>query len=224
MKKILKYIKYFLLILVVPMLLYVLTAFIGTLIPVNDPPGKEQADIRIFLWTNGMHTDIVVPVTTEVMDWREIANPEHVISSAEGYDYIAFGWGDLEFYRNVPTWRDVTLGIGFRALFLPSPSAMHIKYHHHISENDHILGMDIDRKQYQLLTEYIRNSFDYDGQGVPQLVQDLHYNDTDAFYRAKRSLNLFYTCNTWANEALKYSGLTACLWTPFAEGVFYHHR
>ncbi|MFO7721348.1 MAG: DUF2459 domain-containing protein, partial [Gillisia sp.] len=28
------------------------------------------------------------------------------------------------------------------------------------------------------------------------------------------------TCNTWVNEALKHSGLKACLWTPIEEGIF----
>jgi uncharacterized protein (TIGR02117 family) len=224
MKSVLKYLKYLLVIIVLPVLLYFLGAFIGSVIPVNEPPDKQEADIRIYLWTNGMHTDIVMPVNTEIIDWREIAKPEHVISSSRDFNYIAFGWGDLEFYRNVPSWRDLTPGIGFRALFLPSPSAMHIKFHHHITENEYTLGIDIDRKQFELLAEFIKNSFEYDSEENPQLIEDLHYDDTDAFYRAKRSLNLFYTCNTWANDALKHSGLTACLWTPFAEGVFYHHR
>lgn len=78
----------------------------------------------------------------------------------------------------------------------------------------------IDNLQYRLLSRYIQNAFIYDDKGNSQPVEDLHYSPQDAFYKAEGSLNLFYTCNIWVNGALKNSGLRACLWTPFEEGVF----
>ncbi|MCX6352889.1 MAG: DUF2459 domain-containing protein, partial [Bacteroidetes bacterium] len=32
--------------------------------------------------------------------------------------------------------------------------------------------------------------------------------------------SLFYTCNTFTNQALKAGGLKACLWPPFDKGIF----
>ncbi|HXU27639.1 MAG TPA: DUF2459 domain-containing protein, partial [Bacteroidia bacterium] len=48
--------------------------------------------------------------------------------------------------------------------------------------------------------------------------------DNDSFYEAVGVYGLFYTCNTWANNGLKYCGQKACLWTPFEKGIFYQYR
>ena len=43
------------------------------------------------------------------------------------------------------------------------------------------------------------------------------YGKNDAFYEAKGSYSLFYTCNSWVNENLKEVGLKACRWTLFCD-------
>jgi hypothetical protein len=50
------------------------------------------------------------------------------------------------------------------------------------------------------------------------------YGDNDAFYEAIGSYNLFKTCNTWTNNALKSCGQKACFWTPFESGIFYQYK
>lgn len=74
------------------------------------------------------------------------------------------------------------------------------------------------------LTAFLEDSFEFDTDGNVQPIRDLHYTRRDAFYKAKGSLNLFKTCNTWTNNALKTAGLKACLWTPFPEGIHYTYR
>ncbi|MFP3836064.1 DUF2459 domain-containing protein, partial [Chryseobacterium sp. SIMBA_028] len=48
--------------------------------------------------------------------------------------------------------------------------------------------------------------------------------DNDAFYDAKGTYSFFYTCNTWANNALKAAGQKAALWTPSDFGIFQHYK
>lgn len=223
MKKAVKYtVKVLAVILLLP-LLYLLVAFIASVIPVNPNSEAATADVEIFLRTNGVHTSIVVPVKNEVMDWTEVVDYEHTLSNRSDFNYVSFGWGDLTFYRNTPEWSDLTPKIAFKALFLKTPSALNIEFHQLIVEDENTVSVDITTEQYRKLAQYIRNSFEYDQQGNAQQVPDLHYNRKDAFYRARRHLNLFYTCNTWTNNALKNSDLRACLWTPFDKGVFYHY-
>jgi hypothetical protein len=50
------------------------------------------------------------------------------------------------------------------------------------------------------------------------------YGKHAAFYEAKGSYNLFYTCNTWANQALKAANQKAALWTVLDKGIFYHYE
>jgi hypothetical protein len=44
------------------------------------------------------------------------------------------------------------------------------------------------------------------------------------FYNAKGRYSLFYTCNTWANQALKSANQKAALWTIFDFGIFQHYK
>jgi len=204
------------------MLLYFVAALIGSVIPVNTDrvPG---GDITIFLRTNGVHTDFIFPVENEIMAWEKMVDSTHTLSKRGNYDYISFGWGDLEFYQNTPEWNDLTFPTAMKAIFLPTPSAMHVEFEALPRFNQPGLPIKVTADEYRILVEYVRWSFEKDLSGNVKPVPDLHYNQNDAFFYAKRSLNSFYTCNTWVNNGLKEAGLPACLWTPFDEGIFYKY-
>lgn len=205
------------------MLLYFVSAVIGSVIPVNtDQP--EGGNVTIYLRTNGVHTDFVFPIQNEVMDWQQLVSPEHTLSKMGNFSYISFGWGDLEFYQNTPEWSDLTFPVAMKAIFLPTPSAMHVEFESSIRFTQPMVPVNITQEQYKDLVTYVSESFEKDSGGNVIPVEDLHYNQNDAFFRAKRSLNSFYTCNTWVNNGLKNANLRACLWTPFDEGIFYQYR
>jgi uncharacterized protein (TIGR02117 family) len=83
----------------------------------------------------------------------------------------------------------------------------------------------ISNDQYKRIVAFIDSSFKRDAAGnVINIKTNTNYDNNDAFYEAKRKYNLFYTCNTWANNVLKAGGQTACVWTPFDKGIFYHYR
>lgn len=205
------------------MLLYFVSAVIGSVIPVNTKQPRDGS-ITIYLRTNGVHTDFIFPRKNEVMDWEQMIDSSHTLSKRGNFNYISFGWGDLEFYQNTPQWSDLTFPTAMKAIFLPTPSAMHVEYESSIRFNRPVVPVNITEEQYRDLVIYVSGSFkkDPDGNVIP--VEDLHYNQNDAFFQAKRSLNSFYTCNTWVNNGLKNANLPACLWTPFDEGIFYQYR
>lgn len=196
---------------------------IGAAIPVNTAPDTSEPFTTIYLVSNGMHTDIVLPVRTEVTDWTKIVKPQHSLSPPNKVSFVSFGWGDLEFYRNTPEWEDLEFSTAFKSLFLKTPAAIHVRFLTTYSFGEDFRAITVDRPQYEKLCSYIKNSFKFDTSGNTQPVEDLHYTGDDAFYHAHGSLNLFKTCNTWVNSGLKNSGLKACLWTPFVEGIFYHY-
>lgn len=219
-----KGIKYLLLVLLIPGLLYLLAVILGGLIPVNSGVTNRDGEIEIFLHVAGVHTDIVVPTQNELQNWEEVVSPSHSLSAPSNPKYISFGWGDLEFYRDTPEWKDLTLKTGFRALFLNTPSAVHLEFLNFLPRSGETLPLKINKKQYRRLSAFLLQSFRFDESGNVKPIDGLHYNQNDAFYHARGSLNLFYTCNTWVNEGLKTSGLRACLWTPFPEGILYTYR
>lgn len=205
------------------LLLYFVSAVLGSIIPVNTNQ-PEEGEITIYLRTNGVHTDFVFPSRNEIMNWEELVAPEHTISKRGNFQYISFGWGDLEFYQNTPQWSDLTFPVAIKAIFLPTPSAMHVEFESSIRFTQPMVPVKITKEQYRDLVIYVSESFEKDSGGNVIPVEDLHYNQNDAFFHARRSLNSLYTCNTWVNYGLKNADLRACLWTPFDEGIFYQYR
>lgn len=205
------------------LLLYFLAAFIGSLILINKNQGNDNLEIEVYLISNGVHTDIAVPTHTVIFNWTKLVDPQFTLSQKET-NYLSFGWGDLDFYRTTPEWKDLTLKTAANSLFLKTPSALHVTFRDRMQDSENTVLVRLNKEQYQKLVSYIKGSFEYDTTGNTQPITNLHYNNYDVFYRAKGSLNLFNTCNTWANNGLKHSGVKACLWTPFSDGVLYPYH
>jgi uncharacterized protein (TIGR02117 family) len=223
-KKILMGLLYAILGFIVFVLLYLFAAYILSRIGVNKNQ-KVKGTIPAYILTNGVHTDIVVPVKTTQINWNEIVSYNNTIGKDSLLEWIAFGWGDRGFYLETPTWGDLTFKVAFKAVFGLSTSAMHITYHNNLIEGDDCRKFYLTEEQYQKLINYINNSFLVDDeQQKPILIEtDAVYGHADAFYEAKGSYSLFHTCNTWSNNGLKAAEQRASLWTPFETGIFYQY-
>ncbi|MFN8368459.1 MAG: TIGR02117 family protein [Candidatus Kapaibacterium sp.] len=184
-----------------------------------------EATIPVYIKTNGVHTDIVVPVHTDVIDWSKqitYANTKGKDTTAE---YLGMGWGDKGFYLETPTWADLTAKTAFKAMFGLSTTAIHATFHNTLTENDSCKKILLSKQQYIRLVTYIRNDLQTDSAGnVRNIVTNANYGLHDAFYEAHGTYSLFHTCNTWANNALKSCGQKACVWTPFDTGIFYQYK
>ncbi len=102
-KKLLKYIAIFILSLFTYLLIVTLLSFIS----VNEDLAENQQEIPIYILTNGVHTDIVLPIKNEHHDWSTQLKFEHTKSKDSTYQYVALGWGDKGFYLETPTWADL---------------------------------------------------------------------------------------------------------------------
>ncbi|MFD0793892.1 TIGR02117 family protein [Mucilaginibacter litoreus] len=204
--------------------LYILTAF--TLSKITVPAEKSlNGDIDIYILTNGVHTDIVVPIKSRQIDWSKQVSFSNTIRPDTTASLVAFGWGDKGFYLNTPTWADLKFSVAFKAAFALSTSAIHTTFYKHLSESSSCKKIKINNEQYARLIAYIQNSFQQSANGnTINIRTNANYGDTDAFYEAKRKYSLFYTCNTWANNALKACGQRACLWTPMDKPIFDKYR
>ena len=92
-------------------LLYGLVAAAAMFIPVNRSFDQTPEGVEIFLSSNGIHADIAVPAANAVKDWRA----EGIVTRGDT-SYVAFGWGERDFYLKVPTWADFRLTIGLNSL------------------------------------------------------------------------------------------------------------
>lgn len=190
-----------------------------------DQEEVSSRDVEIFILTNGVHTDIVVPVRNELIDWSKRVKYEHTVGNDSTMQYLAIGWGDKGFYLETPTWADLKFSVAVKAATGLSTSAIHATYYSHLEEGETCRKIYISNEQYARLVNYIQESFKTDANDqVINIKTTANYGNSDAFYEARRSYSLFLTCNTWANNALKSCGQKACLWTPFDTGIFNQYK
>lgn len=200
---------------------YAVFAFVFSIIPVNRKVVSNH-ELDIYIRSNGVHLDIILPLRNEIKDWtKDIWIDNQIINTA---NFVSFGWGDKLFYLNTPEWSDLTFRTAFIATFLRSPSALHIDYYKDLQTDDNCKMIPISNAQYKTIVNFIEDSFEEDSSGNKILIRGFQTTDYDCFYEAEKSYNLFNTCNTWTNKCLMKSGLRASLWTPFDRGTLYHYR
>ena len=212
LKWVLKGLLYFVLIL----LAYGLLSVLLSAIPVNRSydPGPD-AD-TVYLATNGIHLDIILPISL-----ASEALKEGLIY--DGRDqYLAFGWGDEDFYINVPEWSDLTPKVALSAVFLPSPTLMHLTRYRRVSPD--WVAVPISKASLAQLNAIILEDFQTEEGGTKIHLPGAGYNSRDEFYRAEGSYSFLFTCNTWANRIFKRSDLRATVWTPWDYALLKQHR
>ena len=205
-------------------ILYVVAVLILSKIPVNTSTESPTKGIEIYLLSNGVHTDIVVPVKSSLIDWSEKVQFHHTKANDTTAKYLAFGWGDKGFYLNTPTWADLKFSTAFNAASGLSTSAMHCTFYKQMKEGERCKKIIITESQYQQLISFIHDSFQLEHNKIMKIETDAVYGNHDIFYEAKGSYNLFYTCNTWTNSALKAANQKASLWTVYDKGILDHYQ
>lgn len=220
MRTFLKFILYPLLGIIGFVLCYFCFATISSKWPINAESTSQNKVIQLYILSNGVHTDLVMPVHSEWHNWETEFPYSNTLSRDTSFNYIGVGWGDKGFYLNTPTWGDLTAKVAFNAMFGLSTTAIHATFHDTLETGENCKAIYLTEPQYHKLIEYIQQSLQYSTtQKTVFIKTDAVYGKNDAFYEAKGSYHLFHTCNTWTNSALKVAGQKACLWTPFQSGI-----
>ena len=176
----------------------------------------------MYLITNGVHTDLALPLKNDTFDWTTIINPGDTRAASSDWGYAAFGWGDRGFYVETPHWRDLKISTALNAASGLGDSIIHVTYYPTLWENEYSIAIPMPRAHYRRLAASIRDQFAlHEGRAV---VAAPAYGDNDTFYAARGHYSLFHTCNSWTNRRLSDAGLKHVLWTPFAYSLMraYH--
>ena len=186
-------------------LFYVAILLVG-LIPVNNSFDPPADGIQIYLVSNAVHADIIVPKTTDAMDWSEKFHGSWFVEDISNASHVAFGWGDRGFFLETETWDDFKLSTAANALLLPSGSCLHVSFTQP-SLHREVVAVTISDEQYSRLVEFISNSFDADpmGQFIP--ITGEAYSTNDAFFYSNGRYHLLNTCNSWVGRGLKTAGV-----------------
>ncbi|QBO58931.1 TIGR02117 family protein [Chryseobacterium salivictor] len=206
-------------------LIYVILALTIPLIPVQKKATAGKAEIPVYLYTNGVHTDIVLPIKNEQIDWSKKILFENTASKITDFNYVGIGWGDKGFYLDTPTWAELKVSTAFHAAFWLGDSAMHCTFYKTMKEGNDCKKIMLTESEYADLIHFVDSKFDKNAAGQNILIPTKAvYGNNDSFYEAKGSYSFLYTCNTWTNDALKAAGQKAALWTPTDFGIFQHYK
>jgi uncharacterized protein (TIGR02117 family) len=208
-----------LLALVALILAYGAAGLVGGSIPANAGWRPPAAGVTIYLETNGVHTDLVLPVAAVGVDWRDLVRPEDIADPRyAAYDHIAFGWGEARFYLETPTWADVRPGTVLRAALGSDRTLVHAEHIPAPVADPSARRIVLRPAEYRRLAAFIRASFAPVAPGArPHVYRG--YGDYDAFYSGSGRYDALMTCDAWTGAALRAAGVRVGAWTPFAVTV-----
>ena len=196
------------------LIVYFLAAIILSLLKTHPSKLNCLAEKEILITTNSIHVDIIVPA--EDIDYELLRKLETLPDTK----YIAFGFGDKEFYINTPEWKDLKFKTAFNALFLKSETALHVTCYFRKYES--WKAVKLCNSQLDILNGYISDSFQNTSNGKLKKIDVKGYYKTDLFYEAKGSFSIFNTCNVWVTHALKETGVETAVWSPFDFGILWN--
>lgn len=204
---------------VVFVLLWLISALVFPYISGGCIPAQENKNISIFIESNGVHTDFVLPVKTVQYDWSSILPYSDFESAGPSFECVAIGWGDKGFFIGTPSWSDLKFSTAFNAAFGLGSTAMHVTYKRfQPKESEKCRRLELSPVQYRVLIWYIRSSFRLKDKKI-MLIDHPGYTDHDRFYEANGTYSLFTTCNVWTGNGLRCIGVKTGSWTPLANGV-----
>lgn len=209
---------------------YLLLALLLGLLPVNRgwaPTPPQAGGVTIWLRTNGVHAELVLPATAPY-DWRDELPPAQVVDAerlarAPALSWIAFGWGDRAFFTQTRAWADLRAGTAASALLGLGPAAMYVDYVAR-PQDYRALRIDVSAAEYGRLVAGLRAGFARDAAGRPLRIDDRGYFDTDAFYEGTGRYTFWLTCNEWIRRVLADAGVRTAAWAPFDAALFWQLR
>ncbi len=222
-KKVIRVILKATLLLVVAVALYLLAAVLGTWVTTGKLSTQTTAkdSVNIYVVSNGLHTDFVVPLHHASKDWRPHFQSSRFLPYHQ-HRFVSFGWGDQAFFLNSTKQGFPGLGTTLKTVLWPTKSLMHVYFYRNINPKaDRVYPLSVSTAQYQALTKFILDSF------VTKSDQQFRYvapgyGRNDFFFAAHRTYHLFFTCNNWTNQGLKSMDIRSGIWTPFEQGIVPH--
>jgi uncharacterized protein (TIGR02117 family) len=183
---------------------------------------QKNCNYTIYLNDTGIHTNFIVPVKNNVFDWKQHLSIADIgTDRLESYQYISFGWGDRDFMINVPTLTNLDLTLTFKALFLPTFSAMYVQGYQQIPGNFTVKSVRIDGDNYLKIMNFINDTFKIDNSGNKIRIANGHFHNA-GYYDAKGSYTIFWNCNDWTAAGLEKAGINTPLWSGLSSGIMKH--
>lgn len=194
--------------------LFLLSGWAGSSIPRNTDWIEPSEGVEIMVGTNGVHTELVLPLVTPHKDWRGDFPVTDLPASNRPYTHVAVSWGEREVFLNTPTWADLTLSTALGAL-AGGEALLHVSHYVRPAPSRDFRPLRLRPAEYARLVAAVEKVV------TPPASRTKHrgYFDNDVFYDAPGRYRWNNTCNQWTSDALAAAGVRTGWWTPFAGGV-----
>lgn len=199
------------------------SSIVGAFVPRN-PSWQEPAEgVVIFVRSNGVHVDLVLPASAYGTDLYRLVPPSHIADPEAARGGAAFGWGQREFYLETPRWSDLSIDNAARSVF-GGDTLMHVEHVAPPRPSSDTRPLRLDRQGHGQLVAAVADGFAARNgrRTVPLLGRG--YGSDDVFYEATGRYNAFRTSNQWTADALATAGVRIGVWTPFAQGIMWRFR
>lgn len=214
MRRALKWISRLTLGLTACLLLFLLSAWIGSAIPRNAGWEEPETGITIGVETNGIHTGIVMPMITPQKDWRANFPLEHIGNPNRDYTHVSVSFGEREVFLSTPHLEDVSLDTLAGAIY-GGDGLLHASHYVRPMPDENYRELTIGVEEYARLIEAIERQMEPSrGVQVPG-----RYGSNDAFYDSDLTYHIGHTCNQWSSDLLAEAGIKTGWWTPLSGGV-----
>ncbi|MFN2100493.1 DUF2459 domain-containing protein [Altererythrobacter sp. MF3-039] len=194
--------------------LFVLAGWIGSSVPRNGDWTEPESGIEIMAATNGVHTELVLPLVTPQKDWRREFPASDLEHQDRPYTHISVSWGQRDVFLNTPTWADLKPITVWHAI-TGSEALMHVSHYVRPAPGENFRPITLRADEYIRLVEAI------EAQSLPAEERAKYpgYYSQDVFYETGGSYHVGNTCNQWTGDMLAAAGVKIGLWTPFSGGV-----
>lgn len=193
--------------------LFLLTSWIGSAIPRNSDWVEPANGVEIIVGTNGVHTELVLPLVTLTKDWRATFPVTDIPASQAPYTHVAVSWGEREVFLNTPTWADLTASTALGAL-VGGEALLHVSHYVRPAPSEDFRPLRLTRAQYARLVAAVEKVV------TPSpRARYKGYFANDVFYDAPGRYRWNNTCNQWSSDTLAAAGVRTGWWTPLAGGV-----
>jgi len=199
---------------VLALVLFALAGWIGSSIPRNGDWREPAQGIEIMVGTNGVHTELVLPLVTPEKDWRPVFPATDLPVPDRDYTHVAVSWGEKEVFLNTPTWWDLSPVTVLRIVGVGGEGLLHVSHYVRPAPSDDFRRLKLTPAEYRRLVAAIERA-------LPQGERVRHdgYGTHDVFYDAPGEYTARNTCNQWTSDTLAAAGVRTGWWTPFAGGV-----
>ena len=200
---------------------YLAAALVGSLFPLNRGWTEPDRGTTVYLRSNGIHVDIVMPAVAQGLDWRPYFPRRDFADAPAVPRWFGFGAGERRVFLETPTWADLTPRTAWSAI-AGGERVMHVD--RTAGPGADLVAIRLRPEEYRRLWAAVRAQLALSPTGRPQRIDHRGYGPDDAFYLGRGKASALNTCNNWVADQLRLAGVKVGAWTPFAQGLTWRYR